>query len=432
MRELLVDLIRIPSTFECESAIVARVAEEIIAGGCTPEFIPHQRERLASHPHAQRPISAMNGRNSIAVRLRGTGTGRSLAINTHLDVVPAGPETSWTHPPFAGFIDEERDIVYGRGAMDDKAGVVIALTVMETLAKSTPLAGDVIFHFVLEDETTGNGTLLCLESGFTADAALIADGTRPDKAIDRHAGHMQFSVRVQGKPASVSVPHMGVNAAETLAALMLSLKNDVGRLNEHVSAPWNRLPSPLALIAQSLACQGEQGTLPETAEARFWMTFPPPWTLANMRERVMRGISDFLEKNAPQARASCAWDGFQSESVGGDAGMLAHALRETARLLGMPPIDVGPSTGFSDMRHFSRFGIPCLLYGPGTGYNPHRADEHYYLDDLPRMTAFYLAFIQRWCIVATHDPCDDLPTGGNAPSPILRSSASRPTASHAS
>jgi acetylornithine deacetylase/succinyl-diaminopimelate desuccinylase-like protein len=63
----------------------------------------------------------------------------------------------------------------------------------------------------------------------------------------------------------------------------------------------------------------------------------------------------------------------------------------------MAPIDVGPSTGTSDMRHFSLAGIPCMLYGPGNGYNPHRPDEHYYLDDLPRIILFYLAFVNGWC-----------------------------------
>ena len=48
--------------------------------------------------------------------------------------------------------------------------------------------GDLLFHFVLEDEITGNGSLMCLEAGHTADAAIILDGTRPDRAIEQHAG----------------------------------------------------------------------------------------------------------------------------------------------------------------------------------------------------------------------------------------------------
>jgi acetylornithine deacetylase/succinyl-diaminopimelate desuccinylase-like protein len=49
------------------------------------------------------------------------------------------------------------------------------------------------------------------------------------------------------------------------------------------------------------------------------------------------------------------------------------------------------------MRHFGKRGIPCLLYGPGRGFNPHRADEHFLLDDLPRMMKVYLDMIDAWC-----------------------------------
>jgi acetylornithine deacetylase/succinyl-diaminopimelate desuccinylase-like protein len=63
-------------------------------------------------------------------------------------------------------------------------------------------------------------------------------------------------------------------------------------------------------------------------------------------------------------------------------------------------VRIGPSTGTSDMRHFARRGIPCLLYGPGRGFNPHRADEHFLLDDLPLMMQVYLDMVIEWCSVA--------------------------------
>jgi acetylornithine deacetylase/succinyl-diaminopimelate desuccinylase-like protein len=52
------------------------------------------------------------------------------------------------------------------------------------------------------------------------------------------------------------------------------------------------------------------------------------------------------------------------------------------------------------MRHFARRGIPCLLYGPGRGFNPHRPDEHFLLDDLPFMMKVYLDMAVDWCNVA--------------------------------
>ena len=51
---------------------------------------------------------------------RGSGGGRSLILNGHSDVVPAGPRTLWTHEPYGGVIADDR--IYGRGASDQKGG----------------------------------------------------------------------------------------------------------------------------------------------------------------------------------------------------------------------------------------------------------------------------------------------------------------------
>ena len=39
----------------------------------------------------------------------------------HTDVVPTGPETEWTHPPFSAHIDG--DMMFGRGTADMKSSI---------------------------------------------------------------------------------------------------------------------------------------------------------------------------------------------------------------------------------------------------------------------------------------------------------------------
>jgi acetylornithine deacetylase/succinyl-diaminopimelate desuccinylase-like protein len=53
------------------------------------------------------------------------------------------------------------------------------------------------------------------------------------------------------------------------------------------------------------------------------------------------------------------------------------------------------------MRHFAKRGIPCLLYGPGWGFNPHRPNEHFLLADLPFMMGVYLDMVGEWSGVAS-------------------------------
>ncbi len=60
------------------------------------------------------------GRPNLVGTVPGSGGGRSLALNGHVDVVPAGDRTDWSFPPYAAEIHD--GMIYGRGALDMKGG----------------------------------------------------------------------------------------------------------------------------------------------------------------------------------------------------------------------------------------------------------------------------------------------------------------------
>lgn len=391
-------LIRHPSVFEHEHAVVDEVEAHLQRIGYAPVSVPFDPELLRRLPDHQGPVSKVGGRRNLVVRVPGAGGAPSLALNCHLDVVPVDDETTWRHPPFSGVIDAGTNIIYGRGAMDDRAGVVICLALLDLLRRQgTRLRGDLVVQFVLEDEITGNGTLLCLHAGHGADAAVILDGTRAEKGINQHAGNMQFGLRVRGRPASVSVSHMGANAAELLAALVLHLRQAVFARNTHEVPPWTRFPSPNQFVTQCLWSEGQPLTVPTLAEARCYVTFTPPLDVAAMRDWLTEEAHSFAQAQGFPNMPEFDWQGFAAEPVGAPATALQAALDAAAESVGYAAIDFGPSTGTSDLRHFLARGIPCVLYGPGRGFNPHRADEHYYLDDLGRMIPLFWELTTRWC-----------------------------------
>ena len=85
-------------------------------------------------------------------------TGKSLALNDHVDVVPTGPLDMWARPPFEPII--EGDWMYGRGAGDMKCGVAANLFAMAALKTAGVMpAADVYLQTVIEEECTGNGAL---------------------------------------------------------------------------------------------------------------------------------------------------------------------------------------------------------------------------------------------------------------------------------
>ena len=95
--------------------------------------------------------SRMVDRPNLIARIRGTGDGPSLALCGHTDVVPA-EEPDWTHPPFAGHVDEE-GWLWGRGAVDMKNQTATRAVAMAILARSGfKPKGDLLFIAQADEE----------------------------------------------------------------------------------------------------------------------------------------------------------------------------------------------------------------------------------------------------------------------------------------
>ncbi len=109
------------------------------------------RERLEEVGLEVELIEAAPRRASVVCRIRGADPERgALLLHAHLDVVPAEPE-EWTHPPFAGVIED--GYLWGRGAIDMKDTVAVFLAVARHLARTgTVPSRDLVFLFVADEE----------------------------------------------------------------------------------------------------------------------------------------------------------------------------------------------------------------------------------------------------------------------------------------
>jgi len=395
--DLLQRLVRCPSEFEHEAEVTAVVEDALRVRGLSPIWVPFDPDVLARLPASQRPFIAVAGRRNVVARRSGRGGGRSLVLNAHLDVVGAGEAATWAFAPFAATISDDR--LYGRGAFDDKAGIVLGLAVLDLLGSmDVRLKGDLVLQFVLEDEVTGNGSLLCLEAGHSADAAIILDGTRPSRGIDRHAGNARLGIRVHGRPASVSVSHMGLNAAEKLVELLLELRAAVFALNAGNQPPWTQFPSPNQFVTQRLDCAaGGPLVVPETAWAEAHITFTPMVALAELWAELHRVADAFATRAGLPQPIELTWLAAPIEPVVTRSEPLQAIIAAAAGAAGLGEVGFGPSSGTSDMRHFAARGIPCVLYGPGNGFNPHRPDEYFELSSLKLMAATVFTAVVDWC-----------------------------------
>src|SRR3954469_25923270 len=134
--QLLAALVRERSTLGNERGAQALIAEEFRALGLQPDLWDVDPDVAGAPP----PLLPYAGRPNVTATRPGSGGGRSLTFNGHIDVVPATPEHRWTHEPWGAEIADGR--MYGRGAADMKAGIVAMLGAVRAL-RETELAGDI-------------------------------------------------------------------------------------------------------------------------------------------------------------------------------------------------------------------------------------------------------------------------------------------------
>src|ERR1035437_7080599 len=165
---LLSELVRIPSVnprypgadyaalVGGESACNERLAQAYRIAGCQVDFVEKEK-----------------GRANLVGVFKGSGGGRSLIYNGHIDTVPVGNASDWKwQGPFSGKVEGGK--LYGRGSTDMKRGIVAQLKGIEPVWRNClTLKGDTILETVGGEEPMahGVGTSAVCEK-YKADAAI--------------------------------------------------------------------------------------------------------------------------------------------------------------------------------------------------------------------------------------------------------------------
>ncbi|CAK1362654.1 uncharacterized protein RHO25_007090 [Cercospora beticola] len=145
------------------------------------------------------------GRPSVVGIVRGSGNGKTLMLNGHMDTVTL---EGYDGDPLAGRIEGNK--MYGRGAADMKSGLAAAMITLSR-ARALQLAGDVILAAVADEEDASIGTMEVIEAGWRADAAIIMEPTGMD-IIVAHKGFVVYEMTIFGVAAHGSRPELGVDA----------------------------------------------------------------------------------------------------------------------------------------------------------------------------------------------------------------------------
>ena len=131
----------IPSTRGAEGPAQDMMADLLRERGYTVDDWTIRMEDLAGLPDCGVIEHDFSQARTVVGTLRpAQETGRSLILQGHCDVVPAGPLDMWDTPPFSPVVKD--GWMYGRGAGDMKSGTIAALYAVEALRQAgVPAAG---------------------------------------------------------------------------------------------------------------------------------------------------------------------------------------------------------------------------------------------------------------------------------------------------
>src|SRR3954471_17213459 len=215
-------LVRIPSVTGSEQEAQRAIAAKYESLGLSVDIVPSLREELESHPAFCDDAIPFADRLNVVGRWRGTGGGRSLILNGHMDVVPPGDIAKWTRDPWGGEIDGDR--LYGRGACDMKSGLASAAFAVRALQSiGVALRGDVLLESVIGEETGGAGSLTTIVRGYRADACIIAE-PMDLRIAPVQTGALTFRITVHGKSAHACMKPHGVSAITEFAPIIVALE----------------------------------------------------------------------------------------------------------------------------------------------------------------------------------------------------------------
>lgn len=187
------------SETEGERELARFMADQMRALGLEAELTPVEGDRV----------------NAIG-RWRGTGGGKSLLFNGHVDTNPV--TEGWTVDPWGGLVDDK--FIYGIGVSNMKAGDAAYFCAVKTLIHAgVRLKGDVILTYVVGELQGGVGTMAFIDQGLRADYFINTEPTDL-QALTMHAAAFTFIIELTGITRHLSKREEAVDALAAACELV--------------------------------------------------------------------------------------------------------------------------------------------------------------------------------------------------------------------
>ncbi|MBK5255785.1 MAG: acetylornithine deacetylase/succinyl-diaminopimelate desuccinylase family protein [Vicinamibacteria bacterium] len=386
------DLIRIPTVNppgEFYEDGVHCVGKWLTRAGFTSEYIA--AEGMAEH-------TAKHPRLNVIGRREGARPGKTLHLNGHVDVVPAGG--GWTLDPFGAEVADGR--IYGRGTCDMKAGIAAAIFAAEALRRAgVATDGAIEISGTVDEESGGDAGVayLCKTGRVTAQNTqfvIIPEPLNVDRICVGHRGVYWFDVVTHGRIAHGSMPYLGHSAIDDMGAILEAIRTELqpellkrrtkapvvpelsrhatlnvntvsgGQVGEDVQSPCVADRALAIFDRRFLLEEGFDATKAEIQKLLDSVAARVPGLRYELRDRMVVHPTATPENSPVTLSLQAA---------------IARVLNKEAQIIASP--------GTYDQKHFDRIGhIPhTVAYGPGVLDLAHQPDEWVAIEDLKNSIA---------------------------------------------
>lgn len=384
--DLLVELIRAPS----------------VTPDAGPALDVLERHLAPAGFAVDRPIFEAAGTPAVENLFAAIGQGgRHLTLAGHVDVVPPGPQSRWSHPPFSAVIAD--GVVFGRGAVDMKGGMAAMTAAALRFAARRGAGFDGRLSLLVTGDEEGpavNGTVKLLDwavgRGERFSAAIVGEPTSAKTLGDQikigRRGSFSATLTVEGRQGHAAYPKDADNPIRGLTQLLHALQRvplDGG--SEHFE------PSTLEIVSVDVG-NPAWNVIPAIATARLNSRYNDCWTRADLRAEIERRLGAAAGEPTLGARLPIRWS-LQEEPSNSDVfltrddALIATVSNAIESVTGLRPA-LSTTGGTSDARFIKDY-CPVVEFGP-VGATMHQIDERVPLADIEQAARIYEAFLDAY------------------------------------